>query len=141
MRGILTAVPYVSEADLRLMGMPGRHLDPKRPAPVATVFPVITVATLLVRHLLFSFFTLDPENRPRKHKPDGQHGVELCWIISAVPVVNIEQLLHSAFTTTTDLDLAFTGEDCGKIVYFAARWENTRGEKGPWSPIESAMIP
>jgi hypothetical protein len=29
----------------------------------------------------------------------------------------------------------------GKTVYFALRWENTRGEKGPWSEIMSAIIP
>ncbi|MDR2362267.1 MAG: hypothetical protein LBD91_06005 [Prevotellaceae bacterium] len=33
------------------------------------------------------------------------------------------------------------GQHCGKTVYFALRWENTRGEKGPWSDIMSATVP
>jgi hypothetical protein len=32
-------------------------------------------------------------------------------------------------------------EDRGKKLYFALRWENTRGEKGPWSEIHSTIIP
>jgi hypothetical protein len=29
----------------------------------------------------------------------------------------------------------------GRRIFFAARWENTRGEKGPWTEIQSAIIP
>jgi hypothetical protein len=28
-----------------------------------------------------------------------------------------------------------------RALYFAARWENTGGEKGPWSEIEETSIP
>jgi hypothetical protein len=37
--------------------------------------------------------------------------------------------------------LEFEGHDRGKTLWYAARWENTRGLKGPWSPIESVIIP
>jgi hypothetical protein len=29
----------------------------------------------------------------------------------------------------------------GKRIYFRARWENNRGEKGPWSEIGESIIP
>jgi hypothetical protein len=141
LREILSAAPYVSNSDLLAMALPERSGDSRKPAPVARVYPVIVALTTMLRHLIFNFFTMDSENKPRKHKPDGQHGVEVCWVISSAPVVNTDDLVHSAFSTTTELDLPFTGDDRGKTVYFAARWENTRGEKGPWSPIESAIIP
>ena len=140
LREMLTAVPYVSNSDLRAMSLPERKDNSRRPALVARVYPVIVVLTTMLRHLIFNFFTLDSENRPRKHKPDGQHGVEVCWVISNVPVASLDDLLHSSFSTTTDLDLSFQEGDRGKTVYFAARWENSRGEKGPWSPISSAII-
>jgi hypothetical protein len=35
----------------------------------------------------------------------------------------------------------FENDQRGKTVYFALRWENTRGEKGPWSAIQIAIIP
>lgn len=37
--------------------------------------------------------------------------------------------------------LTFDENQRGKTVYFALRWENTRGEKGPWSQIVSSIIP
>jgi hypothetical protein len=45
------------------------------------------------------------------------------------------------FDTNSPLDIEFTEEDRGKVVWFAVRWENTRGEKGPWSEIYFAIIP
>jgi len=30
--------------------------------------------------------------------------------------------------------------DAGKTAYYALRWENTRGETGPWSDVVSATI-
>jgi hypothetical protein len=29
----------------------------------------------------------------------------------------------------------------GKTVWFRLRWENNRGQKGPWSELYSAIIP
>jgi hypothetical protein len=43
--------------------------------------------------------------------------------------------------TRTPFTLEFSGHERGKTVYFALRWENTRGEKGHWSPIQNAIVP
>ncbi|MDR0543841.1 MAG: hypothetical protein LBG30_00620, partial [Odoribacteraceae bacterium] len=139
LRNLLTDAPYVTDGELLGMNLPPRTDDERHPSPVARVYPVIAVISGMIRHLRFTFFTLDSTNTPRKRKPDGQHGVELCWVISASPVANLDDLLHSTFSTTTELDLSFPGDDRGKTVYFAARWHNTRGIPGPWSPIDSAI--
>jgi hypothetical protein len=47
----------------------------------------------------------------------------------------------SHYSTTNAITVAYDLSDRGKIVYAIARWENTRGEKGPWSPVISAVIP
>ncbi|MDR1724124.1 MAG: hypothetical protein LBR84_09345 [Tannerella sp.] len=39
------------------------------------------------------------------------------------------------------ITFTFTGEQRGQCFYFALRWKNTRGDKGPWSEIGSAVIP
>jgi hypothetical protein len=39
------------------------------------------------------------------------------------------------------MTLAFEGHDRGKTLYYALRWENTRGEKGPFSPIAAVIVP
>jgi hypothetical protein len=67
--------------------------------------------------------------------------MELAWAILPAPTVDWKELIHSSFDTHTPLRLTFDGTERGKTVYFALRWENTRGEKGPWSEIMSAIIP
>jgi hypothetical protein len=43
--------------------------------------------------------------------------------------------------TRTPYTFPFEYDQRGQTVYFALRWENTRGEKGPWSEIHSTIIP
>jgi hypothetical protein len=61
--------------------------------------------------------------------------------VSEVAPSRWEDLRHSAFDTHTPLTLSFESDQRGKTLYFALRWENTRGEKGKYSPIASAIIP
>jgi hypothetical protein len=35
----------------------------------------------------------------------------------------------------------FIQEERGKTVYVAMCWQNEKGQKGPWSEIESAIVP
>jgi hypothetical protein len=139
---IVTVAPYVTNSQLRLLGFPERNAGGGRtPAEVAKTYPVVTVITRLIGHLGFSLGTYDSENKVRKHKPAGQHGAEFRWTLSESPVDSIDLFEHSDFTTKTDYVLDFKNPERGKTLYFAARWENRRGEKGPWSPIYSAIIP
>jgi hypothetical protein len=77
----------------------------------------------------------------KKAKPKGVSGFELAWGIFETIPTDWEQLNHSEFSTRAMLKLAFSGNERGKIVAYATRWENTKGQKGPWSDIESAIIP
>jgi hypothetical protein len=77
----------------------------------------------------------------RKAKPAGVHGVEVAWAVLDATPENWEELTHSSFDTHTPLVLSFERDQRGKTLYFALRWENTTGEKGHWSDIQSAIIP
>jgi hypothetical protein len=74
-------------------------------------------------------------------KPFGVHGAEIKWGFSETEVINPDDLPHSAFDTRSPFRIEFRGEDRGKTVRFCLRWENTRGVKGPWSEIVSAIVP
>jgi hypothetical protein len=52
-----------------------------------------------------------------------------------------KKLARAAFSTRSPYKLSFTGDERGSRVYICLRWENTRGEKGPWSAISSAVVP
>jgi hypothetical protein len=57
-----------------------------------------------------------------------------------VPVSG-EELPHSRFTRRKKELFDFPQEDRGKTIYFCIRYENAKGESGPWGPIFSTIIP
>jgi hypothetical protein len=130
--------PAISDEDRERMALPV-HKTTRTPAPVATIYPTFAINSGTIRRLLIDFF--DPESRS-KGKPFGQHGVEVAWGVFDLPqTVHLRDLTHSTFATHSPALFEFEDEQRGKTVYFALRWENTRGEKGPWSEIVSAIIP
>jgi hypothetical protein len=130
--------PLVTNHDLRAMAFPERGSGERHPSPVATDYPGFKILTNMIRRLIVAFF--DNANEERA-KPAGQHGAEIRWAILDAPPAHIDDLVHSAFDTHSPLTLAFDDDQRGKTVYFALCWENTRGEKGPYSPFMSAIIP
>jgi hypothetical protein len=50
-------------------------------------------------------------------------------------------LAHSVFDTRSPYTFQFDLADAGKRFYCCLRWENTTGQKGPWSEIQNAIIP
>jgi hypothetical protein len=137
--GSLKSSPLVTAADLEAMGLPARHSGGGTPAPIATEPPDSDVDTSVIGRLGINFFKKGHGHK--KGKPAGQHGAEIRWMISDTPPTRWDDLLHSDIDTHTPFTLEFENDQRGKTVYFALRWENTAGKKGPWSEIRSAMIP
>ena len=55
--------------------------------------------------------------------------------------VSGDELPHSRFTRRKKELFDFPAEDSGKTVYFCIRYENAKGEPGPWGPMFSSVIP
>jgi hypothetical protein len=136
--GYLKSNPLVTDTDLVEMGLPKRSSGGKTPPTPPTTVVECTVDTSIPGMLIIHF---RDRNEIGRAKPKGVHGVELRWIILDTPPADWSQLTNSVFDTRTPLRLAFSGEQRGKVVYFALRWENNIGEKGPWSEIYNAIIP
>jgi hypothetical protein len=77
----------------------------------------------------------------QRRKQKGIHGAEVRVGIQEHPPTSVEEIQHSEFSTRTPYVKAFDMSMRGKTAYFCFRWENTRGQKGPWSEIISAIIP
>jgi hypothetical protein len=129
---------HVTPDELRSMGIviPSPF---KTPAPVADLAPDMDVDTSVIGRLSIHFF--EKGNRHKKSKPAGQHGAEIRWSFRDTPPTRWDELMHSEIDTNSPFTLQFENDQRGKTVYFALRWENTRGKKGPWSEIQSAIIP
>jgi hypothetical protein len=52
----------------------------------------------------------------------------------------VEELTRSAFDPRSPFTLNFEENQRGKTLYFALHWENAKGEAGPWSVIQKAII-
>jgi hypothetical protein len=136
--GYLKNNPLVSDADLLAMGLPkhssGGKTHPSRPDTVIVATTDTSKPAIVTVHYR-------DINKNGTAKPKGVHGAELKWSVLDAPPKDWSQLINSSFDTHTPLELVFSGDQRGKTLYFAMRWENTVGEKGPWSEIYSVIIP
>jgi hypothetical protein len=137
-KSYLTYNPLLTDHLRKDMGLP-IHKTTRTPAPVATEAPDMDIDTSVIGRLIIHFF--EKGGKHKKNKPEGQHGIEIRWMISDTHPNRWDDLTHSEIDTNSPHTLAFENYERGKTIYFALRWENTRGEKGPWSEISSAIIP
>lgn len=137
---ILRAYPpaIVSDADLDLMGFPKRSTGKRVPSPVATTTPGYGVALPGAFRVQISFF----DKERGSGKPRGQHGVEIASLVTTATEGIVQaSLTRSTFDTNSPCTFDFPDTDRNKRFYFSLRWENSRGEKGPWTPVDFTVIP
>jgi hypothetical protein len=136
--GFFKSSPLVTDVDLLEMGFPIRHTGGNKPAPTPLSLPEVFISLPAPAVIELAFRDSDSN---RRAKPPGVHGLEIAYALLPQPPADWSALTHSDFDTQTPFRITFTGDDRGKTVYFATRWENTRGEKGPWTDIQSAIVP
>jgi hypothetical protein len=135
--GYLKNNPLVSNTDLEIMGFPLRNSD-RQATPIPTNVVHMDVDTSILRRITIYFRS---SGRRNAAKPKGVHNAEIKWLISTTPIISIEDLHNTSICTRSPLTLEFDGNNRGQYLYFAICWVNTRGEKGPWSIIQHAIIP
>ena len=128
--------PPVTDADRVNMAIPNHDGTPTKWGKPATV-PEVKADTSMLRRLRFRL-----RDRGASHwgKPEHVKGMELVWAVLSERPNHVSELIHNEDATANPIELFFEEEDRGKRVYFAVRWTNG-SEKGPWSDIESAIIP
>ncbi|MGB4776266.1 MAG: hypothetical protein WBP45_13910 [Daejeonella sp.] len=104
-------------------------------APVPSSKPVAKVSTDQRLQHTVSFTDFDGSLA----KPAGVRGCQI-WMKIGSPVAHISELSYLATDTRSPYTCLFDVADAGKAVYYWLRWENTRGETGPWSDAVMATI-
>lgn len=74
-----------------------------------------------------------------KAKPYLVRGCQI-WYKIGEPVVDVSELRYLITASKSGYTHYFEGQLAGKMVHYWLRWENTKGETGPWSTIISATI-
>jgi hypothetical protein len=130
-------VPPLSNADLARLGLRPHDTTPT-PQPVPSSVPEIETITSVIRELRFRL-----RDFGSKHwgKPEHVHGFEFLWLIADARPAHVGHLSNIVTGTRNPVVLMFDEADRGKRVFFAARWVNNTLQPGPWSDIESAVIP
>jgi hypothetical protein len=129
--------PVITASQRIAMGLHVRDTSPTT-IPVPSTRPELDIDVLDVRRLSVVFHD---QGKTSKAKPYGVNGAVISYAVRSTPPGDVNDLIHSTLATRTPHTLAFSEEERGKTVYVAIQWQNEKGEKGPWSEIEHAIIP
>ena len=138
-QGFIARNPLVSDRDRVALHLPPRDttptpiLTPTGQAAVTFTYP--GSAQLVVQISLIN---------PLLHDARSNYGCRIYYGVydaGETPPENGEDLRHSLFTRKKKVLLNFRPEDSRKIAWFCVRYENSKGEAGPWSPMYSTVIP
>jgi len=136
-KGYITYNPEISDAVRESMGLPIHDTKPS-PAPPIPDIPEYEVDSSIKRRISVPYHDSGSKS---KAKPKGVHGAEIRMEILAEPPVSVENITKSFFSTRSPYTAEFDESQRGKAVYICLRWENNKGEKGPWGEIVKAIIP
>jgi hypothetical protein len=73
-------------------------------------------------------------------KPADAYGVRYAWQVGGEKPASGADLPKTKFTRKTSLVVTHTEADKAKTSYYATCYENGKGDTGPWSPVEEAVI-
>ena len=107
----------------------------RTPAPMPSTRPIAQVDTSNRLEHTISF----SNNDGGLAKPDGVRGCQI-WFKIGEPAKDPDELSYMATDSASPYTYHFAGEVAGKNIYYWLRWENTRGEIGPWSDAVMATV-
>jgi phage gp29-like protein len=113
-------------------------VNPPSPMPPPTRVPRVSFDTSVPGQITV---TCSGSEETRWGMEIGVHGYEWCWAILPAPPKDISELTNSEFSTRAHHTRTFTLGQRGGTLYCIFRWENEKGEKGPWTEIFTVIIP
>ncbi len=136
LRNVYNDIPesVFTTADRNTLNIPKRS-DTRTPVPVPSTKPIVQVDT---SNRLMHEISFTDENGSAA-KPAGVHSCQV-WLKVGSAAIDPSELSFAGSATASSFELKFKGEDAGKNVYYWLRWENTRGETGPWSDAVMATV-
>ncbi len=130
--------PAVDNAMRLSLGLNPRS-GTRSPVPAPTTWPVTRVEA--TARFTLSLLTVDHETMKRAKKPAGAHGFEIwAFVGDSAPLDPSGYSFLALATRSPFLDVR-PPADAGKTIHYLTRWQNRRGEPGPWSQVISTKIP
>jgi hypothetical protein len=91
-----------------------------------------------IREIVVNFWIKGADHRA---KPAGYDGAVLVWDTLAAPPERPTDLAEHTMASRSPHIIEFDESDRGKTVYIALQWQNERGLTGPWSEMQTAVVP
>ncbi|WP_432671396.1 hypothetical protein [Flavobacterium sp. SM2513] len=104
-------------------------------SPIPTTYPLVKVNNNIRLEHTISFTDEDGKHG----KPIGVRGCQV-WYKEGEPVLSVKELRFLGTDTASPYLVKYDVTDAGKMIHYWLRWENTRGETGPWSTVTSAIV-
>jgi hypothetical protein len=108
------------------------------PIPKPPTRPAFTLRAYGNRVVRIDFWD---EGASTKARPYGYDGAIVHWALLDEPPARPDDLASHFKATKRPYDLEFSEDQRGKTLYVALRWENDKGDLGPWSDILSTIVP
>ncbi len=133
---IVQAYPSITDAQVAALGLTVRSTTRSPVAPPAT-FPLLTVIGIQQRTARLAIADeLSPDTRAR---PANVVGMELYYQVGGVAPVGTASMVYGGLLTRTPTSIELPEAATGLTVYMRGRWINNKGERGPSSPLVSAI--
>jgi hypothetical protein len=84
---------------------------------------------------------VDEATPTRIAKPQGVQGCQIWKYVGDTTPADASGCTFLALDTRTPYTDEHDAADAGKNVYYLLRWQNAKGEPGPWSDVVTAKIP
>ena len=138
-QGFVARNPNVTDEDKLAMRLP---VYDKEPTPVGKPLGEAEADVKYLGKKVMQLYIKHVEGTPLDEKAD--YGYKIYYGIYAdsdTQPASGKDLHEHKFTRRKKEIFEFTPEDAKKTVYFCIRYENSKGETGPWGPMISATIP
>ena len=138
LQGFVMRNPKVTNDDRGEMELPVYDRTPTavaEPTGMAKLSFSLTLPTQLMVHIE----PIEADSQDRR----VNYGSRIYWGFpdAGDPTPQGRNLRESRFTRRKKELFTFAPEDSGRTVYFCVRYENSKGQAGPWGPVASATIP
>jgi len=118
----------------------GLHVADGQPTPVPppSTFPLLSING--IGQGLQDLRAADQDSPTKRAKPVGAAGMLLYRVVGTAPTKEPTEAAFLAFVSKAAYTATFSPADNGKVATYFARWTNSKGEVGPWSPPASMPI-
>ncbi|HEX9997253.1 MAG TPA: hypothetical protein VGB45_08930 [Abditibacterium sp.] len=135
--GIIQKFPATTD-DLRRQLRINIAKETRTPVGVPTTFPALTIQNIGgLRHEIEFRDSATPTS---KAKPAGVLGAQIYAQIGGTAPFDGAGMAFLGLDTKIPYTHQNEGADVGKQVFYCARWQNAKGEVGPWGPVVSPTV-